>query len=356
MTIIWAVVLLGVLIFVHELGHFLVCKAVGVGVERFSLGFGPKLAGFSWGGTEYIISAFPLGGYVKMIGEDPDQEIAEEDRVRAYNNQSVPKRMGIVVAGPLFNLIFAGLVFSALSYTGLPALTAEVGRILEDSPAEKAGIRKNDLIVGVDGRDVRLWNDVRTYIHDRPGTAIELTLERDGSIRSVTVVPERKTQTNIFGESIEVGLIGIAPSGRTVIIEDSAGPALVNGFSRMFSWCRLTVVSIYKIVDGTVSTDNVGGPIMIVQMAGQRAAKGAMDFFFFMGVISVNLGILNLFPIPILDGGHLVFLAIESIIRRPLSPSVLATAQKAGLFVILLLMTLVFYNDLSRIFSGGAGP
>jgi len=356
MSFLSAVILLGVLIFVHEAGHFLFAKRLGFFVHKFSLGFGPRLVGKKIGETEYQIAAIPLGGFVKMLGEEPGEDLSEEDLPRAFNRQPVWKRMLVVAAGPLFNIAFATVLFSTLMVVGLPALIPEVGKVLDDSPASQAGLREKDRITAIDASPVTQWDEMSEMIHNRPGVKMVLTVERGGETLQVAVTPREQTVQNIFGEDKKIGLIGIAPAGTTVTVSKPIPQAIGWGLAETGDWCRLTVLSIVKLIQRVIPAKTLGGPIMILQMAGEQAARGPDSFFFFMAVISINLGVLNLFPIPILDGGHLLFMSIEALRRKPLQPKTIEIAQKIGLFIILGIMVFALYNDVLRLFSGDLTP
>jgi regulator of sigma E protease len=440
MTIFYAIILLGILIFVHELGHFLFAKMVNVKVLKFSLGFGPRVLGKKYGETEYQISAVPLGGYVKMLGEEPGDEISDEDRARAYNLQPVGKRILIVLAGPVFNILFAAILFIALFLAGIPVARPYIGKIAEQSPAANAGLMTGDKVVAINGIAVESWDDIDASTNKNPGKPLLFRIEREGTIAEIPVTPVKKSEKNIFGEEREVWDIGIVPlipseigevvkgssadkaglkkgdrvieiEGKTIkmwqdltaIIHESPGKSLrfrikrddhtmelsitperstftmptgerkeigligvrpmTSDFMKRFNlidatnlgirktWetSFLTFVVVIKLIQRIVPADTLGGPIMIFQMAGEQAALGAMSFFAFMAVLSINLGVLNLLPIPILDGGHVMFLTFEAIRRKPLSERVMMIAQKVGLMFIVTLMAFVLYNDFLRI-------
>lgn len=349
-TIIVATIVLGILIFIHELGHYLVAKKAGVRVEKFSLGFGPKVIGKTVGDTEYLISAFPLGGYVKLYGEDPDEEV--EDLSQSFSNASVWKRLAIVSAGPLFNMLFAVFIFSVVYMVGVPALSAVVGDVQEGSPAFSAGLLTGDKILQIDNGKIKRWEDLVGIIHDAPNKTLRFTIERQsGSIYEVNITPETKTTKNIFGEEIQVGLIGIQASQEYFTERFNPIVAVWKGTEKTWKITYLTLLSIKKIIEKTIPSDTIGGPILIFQMAGEQAKIGLMNLVFFVALLSVNLGILNLFPIPILDGGHILFYLIEIVIRRPVSLKIRENAQKAGLAMLITLMVFAFYNDITRIFS-----
>jgi regulator of sigma E protease len=356
MTIIYAAVLLGILIFVHELGHFLLAKMLGVKVLKFSLGFGPKVVGKTYGETEYCISAVPLGGFVKMLGEEPGEEIPEAERERAYGSQPVWKRFAIVCSGPLFNLVFAVLVFFLIFVNGVPYLLPEVGTVTADSPAYSAGIKKGDRIVEINGAQIKKWEDMTSVIHPSAGKEIRITIQRGTSDFALSLTPEKKAVKDIFGEEKTVGLIGITPSGRTSLEQTSIAGALSLAFTRTWEISSLTLVAIVKLIQHIIPASTIGGPIMIVDMAGKQASQGAVSFFAFMAIISINLGILNLLPIPILDGGHLMFLGIEFFRGRPVSEKVFMFAQRVGLALLVTLMVFAFYNDIIRMFTGTMSP
>jgi len=349
-TVVSAIIVLGVLIFVHEFGHFIVAKRFDIKVLRFSLGFGPRIIGRTYGETEYCISAVPLGGYVKILGQDPDEEIEEEDLDRAFSRKSVWIRMAVVVAGPLFNLLLAVLIFSVVYMFGVPQLTTKVGTVNKDFPAYQAGVRDGDRILSVNEDKVTSWSELSQAIRKSKGDTITLGIRRGDKVISVRVAPMIKKTRNLFGETIEVRMVGITAARE--ITTRSVGPfrAVWMGFHRTWEIIYLTFVSIAKIIQRVIPAKTIGGPIMIMQMAGQQAREGLVNFLLFMALISINLGILNLLPIPVLDGGHLFFMLFEAVFGKPLSVRKMEIAQNVGLALLVLLMVFAFYNDLSRIF------
>jgi len=447
-TFIAFVVLLGILIFVHEFGHFIFAKVLGVKVERFSLGFGPKLIGIQLGETEYRISAFPLGGYVKMLGQsdlptEDDEELAglsEEEKARAFDRQKIWKRFLIVLAGPLFNIIFAAVVFVPLFLYGVPVPYPDIGDVVADSPAQQAGFLDGDRVLAINNSPIEDFNQVEMIVGGSAGMPLDFTIKRGSKTLNLSVTPESKKGKDVLGNDIEYGYIGVgeflpavigsvnwrSPAGKAGlkhgdkiiaidktpirkwqdmkdIISDSpekkleftvqrdenvfktsvtplsvkvdgtnktqgrigvrvdgnnfykklpTGEAVATGLMKTVDVSALTVVAVVKLIERAIPADTLGGPIMIAQMAGQQVAMGLWNYFWLLGVLSVNLGIINLFPIPILDGGLLAFLGIEAIKRKPLSTSTMLLAQKIGLFIILLLMALVFYNDILRLITG----
>lgn len=356
MMIFSAVVLLGVIIFVHEIGHFLSAKLVGVRVLKFSLGFGPKILSRKYGDTEYLISSIPFGGYVKMFGEEAGEELKEEEKPFSYSHQPVWKRFIIVFSGPFFNLIFALIIFFIIFIYGLPVLFPEVGEVLKSSPAESAGLIKGDTILSINGLRINQWDEMTKIIHNSPERNLMFEVRRQEKIISFSIIPEKKVIKDIFGQDKEIGLIGIKPSGNTFIKKSSLYAAITDSIRRTWEISVLTVVSIIKLIQRIIPMETLGGPILIVQMAGEQASQGLLNFFLFMAIININLGVLNLLPIPVLDGGHILFLGIEAIRRKPLNEKFINIAQRVGLALILFIMAFALYNDITRLISGKIIP
>lgn len=345
---------LGILIVIHELGHFLLAKFSGVGVLTFSVGFGPKLWVKKIGETEYALSAFPLGGYVKMVGEDPEEEVKTEDVEKSFSHQPLPKRVAIVAAGPIFNLLLAVLLFIfVFVFHGVPVLSTQVGGVEPDSPAARSGIQEGDRIVAVDGQSVGTWEVLSKRIKESQGKTLTFQIRRDQQELTIQVQPVMKEAKNLFGEKIDNWMIGIASE---VQIE-KGDPWLAAGraFYKTGEYSVLTVLALFKMIKGDVSPKNLGGPILIAQMAGQQAQEGLTSFLFFLAILSVNLGVLNLLPIPVLDGGHLFFFLLEWLIGRPMELKHREIAQQVGIFILILVMIYAFYNDIARFFQGQAG-
>ena len=444
-----AVVALGALIFIHELGHFLVAKATGVGVERFSLGFGPRIFSFRRGETEYCISIVPLGGYVKMTGEEahgedaihPATEQSRVDPAKSFAMKPLWSRALIVFAGPGMNFVLAAAIFSVVfAAAGVPVLEPTIGRVAPDSPGAQAGLRPRDQVVAIDGKPVEHWGDledavmhgngrpltltiaragarqdvtvtprkvpVRTPFNEpaeawsigarpylppvvgevRPGMpaaeagilprdrvvalngqpietwdelaemistradeALTLGIERDGSRIEVSVTPRVEIERDALGKETKVGRIGIATATSQSFKRLNPPTALARGVARTWDVTAITVVSIWKLVTGAIPASNIGGPLQISMVAGQQAQQGLVSYAFFVALISVNLAILNLLPVPMLDGGHLLFFAIEGVLGRPLSLRKREIAQQIGLALLLLLMVFALFNDLTRL-------
>ncbi len=345
--LLWAVLVLGALIFVHELGHFLVAKRAGVGVLKFSLGFGPKLFGITRGETEYLISAIPLGGYVKMVGEDPQDEIA--DREKSFSEKSVGWRSLIILAGPGSNLLLAIVIFWIVFMVGVPTLATKVGEVMQDFPAHEAGVLTGDRIKAIDGKPIEKWEELAAQIHNNPGRAMRFTIERAGDQFDLVVAPKITSQKNMFGEEQEIGLLGIAPAEEFLSERTNPVTALVRAVYKTYDLSRLILLTFVKLIQGVVPAKNLGGPLMVAQLAGQQARQGVLPLLFFTALLSINLAILNLLPIPILDGGHLFFSLIEAVRGKPVSLKKREMAQQVGMALLVAMMIFAFYNDIFRL-------
>ena len=355
-TIISFVVSLGILIFIHEFGHFVAAKLFGIKVERFSLGFGPRLLGKEVGDTDYRISAFPLGGYVKMLGESADEEIPEELKPVSFSHQPLRRRFTVVAAGPGSNLLLAvflyGLIFALF---GLTKTTTDIGSVTPDSPAAAAGLQAEDKVLAINGIEVQEWSDLSQLIQEGGEKSIQLRLQRGDNVFSVELTPEiRKTKT-ILGEEVNRPLIGIVASNNFIVEKVNPFQALYYAVDQTVGMIKLTFVVLGKLLAGAISPKTLAGPIGIAQMSGQVAKAGPLAFLSFLALLSINLGILNLLPIPILDGGHLLFFCIEGVMGKPLSIRKRELAQQVGLFLLIMLMVFVFYNDIYRLVDPGHG-
>jgi len=352
-TIVSTVVVLGILIFVHELGHFLVAKRSGVTVLRFSLGFGPRVFGVKRGPTDYCLSLIPLGVYVKMLGEEAGEYIEEELRATSFQQQSVSKRIAIVLAGPFSNFALAIVIFAFIyAFSGIPQLTPEIGSISANSPAEQAGLQAGDRVLTINGNPIENWDELSGLIERLGEQPLTLEIERAGERLSILVSPRVTEVNNIFGEPVKRAVIGVTAAGKISLKE--ANPLYALYYSVLQTWhlSKLFVVTIGKLLEGVVSLKTLGGPILIAQMAGQQASEGMLNLIHFIALISVNLAVLNLLPIPVLDGGHVVLFAVEGLIGRPLGQKKVEWAQRAGMLLLLLLMIFVFYNDIMRLLPG----
>ncbi len=344
------IIVLGVLVFVHEFGHFIVARFFGVGVLKFSLGFGPKIFGKKVGLTDYRVSAIPLGGYVKMVGEEPDEELDPSEIPLSFTHKSLFQRFCIVAAGPLFNLLLAVFIFYLIFlFSGVVILKPVVGSVSENTPAYNAGFKKGDIITAIDGVAVCKWDEMRTIITKSKGKSLAISINRDDSQKSMVLIPEKRKIKDILGDEEDVYVIGITASNEYYTESLSVFAAFTESIKRTYEIIELTISSIIRMIQGKISAKTLGGPIMIAQIAGEQAKAGVLNLAFFIALISINLGILNFLPIPVLDGGHLMFFTMEAVMKRPLSQKIREVSQQVGMGLLLLLMVFVFYNDFARI-------
>jgi regulator of sigma E protease len=444
------IVVLGILVFFHELGHFLIARLFGVGVEKFSLGFGPRILGKTINRTDYRVSLIPLGGYVKMVGDEPNAPLDPADIPISFTHKHVAKRSLIVAAGPLFNILLAIVIFTIGLYaTGLQSIRPVVKSIESGSPAELAGIQEGDLIRQVNGSGITSWRGIDAALDQNQGEPLQLSIERNGNLLTKRVDPILRSAKDILGEPISYYDIGIKgykelsavvdevvkglpadqaglrhgdiilainaqpverwetmqeivaqsqgrpldfkvrrgneilgltitpdsiqerdllgtkqnvyrigirranitiPEEDLVTIELAFFPALSLGLEQTWNVTKMTGQFLVKMVQQKVPKEAIGGPIRIAQMAQKEAEEGVLRLFYFIAIISVNLALLNLLPIPVLDGGHLLFFGIEAIQRKPVSTKTREMAQQVGILLLLLLMIFVFYNDISVAF------
>jgi regulator of sigma E protease len=349
-TALATVIVLGVLVFVHELGHFIFAKLFGVRVDAFSLGFPPKVLHKQIGETDYRLSIIPLGGYVKLFGENPKDEVPPELEPVSFSHHPLWHRFVIVLAGPAFNLLFAALaLFLVFTFSGVPYLTTEIGGVKDGSPAAQAGLERGDQILAVEGQVMKRWEDLSLKIRQSGEKPLTLLVRRENRDFEIQVTPHRMETTDIFGGKVSAMIIGIT-SGEHPAVEH-VGPirALWLGVAYTGRLTSLTVESLYKLLSREVPLKSIGGPILIAQVAGKQAELGVTYLVQFMAALSVNLFLLNLLPIPILDGGHLFFFTVEAIRGKPLPLQHREMAQGLGLMLLLALMILVFYQDILRL-------
>jgi len=434
-TVFAGIILLGILVFVHELGHFCLAKFCGVKVLKFSLGFGPRLVSKRWGETEYMVCAIPLGGYVQMLGEGTGEqgeeaEVPPEEQHRSFAKKPISNRIAIVAAGPVMNLILpfivlplaylvginlpayldeppcigyvapgsvseqagfqggdciveiSGMQIASWTETGpalvngagapivfkvnrggsttevtvasdsgaleglqsiglLPVQDAVIGRLAPAMPAEAAGLKAGDRILSVGKQKIVSWYELRGAVQAVGGRPVDVVVERDGQRQSFKLVPKKTEDEGDY-------LIGVSPLQETKFKRYTVGDAISAGAERSVDLIKLTLVFIQKLFSGHVSTSNIGGPITVVQIAGQAAQTDISSIFSVLAFLSIQLGILNLLPIPILDGGHLFFYSFELVFRRPLSLRAREWLQQIGLILLIMLMILAFYNDIVR--------
>lgn len=349
--------ILTVLVFVHELGHYLVARWNGVRVEIFSIGFGPEL--FGWtdkAQTRWKFSLIPLGGYVKMFGDInaasmPDEAVANmsaEERAVAFPAKRLGQRAWIVAAGPLANFLFAILLFAGLyMFVGQPFTPPLVGGVQPDSAAEAAGLQEGDLFLRIDGAPIERFEEIQQIVRPAANVPLELTLLRDGREITLSVTPRRDVFTDNFGNEHEIGLLGIRGGTPEYVKRDPATAIWLAG--------KETVVltgsifqAVGEIISGRRQADELGGPLRIAEISGQAAEMGILTVIQILALLSVNLGLINLFPIPVLDGGHLLFYAYEAVRGRPLGERAQEYGFRIGLALVLGLMVFVTWNDLVR--------
>lgn len=352
---------LTVVVFVHEMGHYLVGRLCGIGVRAFSIGFGPEIAGFNdRHGTRWKLCAIPLGGYVKFVGDvgatsaqPGDEEIealSEAERKVAFHTQPVWKRAATVFAGPLFNFLLAVVVFAVLfSAYGRYVAEPMVAEVTAGSPAEQAGIRPGDRFVSVDGEKVETFADVQRLVSGRGGDTLTFVLLRDGRELTVKATPRLVEQEDALGNKIKVAVIGVVNNrevGQPRLVTYSPAAAVGAAVEETGYVIVRTGQFLKRFVVGREDKCQLGGPVKIAGMAGQAARLGFEWLVQLMALLSVGIGILNLLPIPPLDGGHLAFYAVEAVIRRPVSERVMEAVYRVGLFLVLCFMGFVFWNDL----------
>jgi regulator of sigma E protease len=351
-NVIYAIIALSILIFVHEMGHFIMARIVNVKVLVFSLGFGKKLLSFRKGETEYALSAVPLGGYVKLLGESTEDTVPEEEADRSYSNKPPIIRILIAFVGPLFNILFAGFLFFIIFASGYSVLSTKVGSVEKGYPAEAAGIQEGDIITSVEGTPVEEWSDLMDVMAKAEMKPLKFGIKRDGTSLEVTITPKETDSKNIFGETTKRKVIGVVASSSFVERRETPLGALTRAVTQTYTLSELTVVGVVKLIQGSISPKNIGGPILILQTAGKTAKEGKRNFAYFVAIISINLGVVNLLPIPILDGGHIFFYVLELVIRRKIPLKTVEIAQKVGMAVLVMIMLLATVNDVTRIFYG----
>lgn len=348
MSWIVALAVLSVLIFFHELGHYSAARFFGVYVEVFSIGFGKKLASFRWLNTDWQISAIPLGGYVKMKGQDDLDPTAISNDNDSYNSKKPWQRIIILLAGPLANFVLAWVFFYAIALGGPQSLSPIIGNVLKDSPAYTAGLQKGDRVLSINNEKILEWNDLSDKIKSSVGT-VTVTIERNHILQTVSITPKITESQNIFKEKIYKPMVGIAPSGMTQRLELDPITALSYASEETYSSSLLIFQSVQKLLTGVVPAKEVGGVVSIVKITADATAYGWMSLLFFSALISVNLGVLNLLPIPALDGGHIMFNVYEIIRRKAPSEAVMTQLTIGGWILLLGLMSLGLYNDITRL-------
>jgi regulator of sigma E protease len=351
---------LTIVVFFHELGHFLVARWAGVKVLTFSLGFGPELAGFNdRHGTRWKISAIPLGGYVKFFGDDseastPSSEtlagMTDEERKGSFHHKKVGPRAAIVAAGPIANFILAIVIFTALfTFFGKPSTTARVDKLEAGSAAEKAGFQPGDVVMAIDDNVIGSFSDMQRVVSIRPGEKLNFTVKRGDSTLQLQGTPELKEVKDAFGNVHRLGVLGITRSTNPGdVLTERVNPATALWLGVKETWFVIdrTLAYIGGVFTGREAADQVGGPLRIAQISGQVATIGLSALIHLAAVLSISIGLLNLFPVPLLDGGHLLFYAVEAVRGRPLSERAQEMGFRIGLGLVLMLMVFATYNDI----------
>ena len=344
---------LGGLIFFHELGHFLMARSLGIGVKAFALGFGPRIFSFKWGLTEYRLCAVPLGGYVMLAGESPD---ADDDPVipkeLLFSARPVWQRMAVVAAGPMANFLLAwGLFWALFASQGQMGLAPVIDTVLPDTPAAQAGIAPGDTVLSVDGQPIIFWEELTDMVQASKGRTLVLELKRGKERISLGVTPQMQPRKNIFGETVTAPMMGVVAAKEIITVELNAAQSLMVSGKETWRAIVNMVTALIKMIERVIPADAIGGPILIAQLISREAAGGMVGLIALTAALSANLGFVNLLPIPVLDGGHLVIFGLEAVTRKPLSLRARAAAIRVGIAMLAALMLLATYNDLRRLFQ-----
>ncbi|MCX2716769.1 RIP metalloprotease RseP [Helicobacter sp. MIT 21-1697] len=350
MNLIVAFFILSFLVFFHELGHCIVARICGVRVEVFSVGFGKKIASMQIGQTQYALSLIPLGGYVKLKGQDDSNPKVRNYEADSYMSKSPLQRIAILLAGPLFNLILAFILYVAVGMGGKLSLLPVVGEVREGYPAYQAGIKAGDRILSMNHKEIKTWEELDSIILRSQGE-LEMTIQRGEETLSLKLTPIEQEAQNIFKESIMRKIIGISSGGVMGEVRYKGLDSLIYGLDESIKASTLIVQGIVKLISGVVPSSELGGVVSIVSVIGSASQEGWVILFWLTALISVNLGILNLLPIPALDGGHIMFNCYELIMKKPPSENIAYYLTLCGWGILLALMLLGLYNDIFRLLS-----
>ncbi len=343
-------IIFGVLIIVHEFGHFIVAKKSGVTVESFSIGFGPKLLRRKKGGTEYLVSLIPLGGYVKLAGDNLEEYKGKPDE---YLSQSVKTRTGIIFCGPLLNYILGILIFWFVFFTGFPAATSRVGEVLDNYGAKEAGLKPQDKIIAIEGKKVILWDDLQKNIQERKSQlSVNLSILRENKEFIVPVKIKAKEFTDIFGKKHTLGLIGITPSDETIKLKYGFLKSFSLSVGQTWKITTVTYAGLWQVITGKLSMrESMTGPLGIFYITAKAAKFGLVAVLHLLALLSISLAIFNLLPLPVLDGGHLFLLGLEKIRGKALGAKAERWVTQAGMTLMICLAVLVTFNDIVRLFG-----
>ncbi len=343
-----AILILSFLIFFHELGHFLMARLVGVKVEVFSIGFGKKLLCKKFKGTKWCLSAIPLGGYVQMKGQDDSNPLKKSEDPDSYNAKSPWQRILILLGGPGFNFLLAIIIYFFIAVTGWQKLAPIIGKTIPNTPASKY-LKSKDKIIEINGIKIRTWDDIKRAVDD--SNLIDIKILRDGKVLEFHIKPKIEIMKNIFGEKIKRRIIGIFPSGDIVKVRYSLPEAIKITFAKFISDATLIIKGLEKLITGAIGLNTLSGPIGIVDLTAKVANLGIQPLLLLTALLSVNLGVLNLLPIPALDGGHIMFNLYEAIFKKELNEEIMMKLTIAGWIVLGGLMLIGMYNDITRIFG-----
>lgn len=351
MGTITSLLVISFLVFFHELGHFLAARFFGVHVEVFSIGFGKKLFRKMYRGTEYCFSAIPLGGYVQMKGQDDTDPTKLNFDTDSYNTKKPWQRIIILFAGPFANFLLAFLLYIAIANIGVNKLSPIIGNVGENTPAFISGLQTSDKIVQINDQDVLSWDDVSDFIKSSEGS-VKMLVQREDKLHIMSITPQIKEQTNIFGETIQNRIVGISPKGETFVVTYGITESLSFAYEQTISSTTMILKSLQKLVEGVIPAKDLGGIVSIVQVTSEASEAGIVALFALTALISVNLGVLNLLPIPALDGGHIMFNTYEIITKKAPSEKILYKLTVAGWILLLSLMVFTIFNDLYRMAGG----
>lgn len=348
MSFLVSLAVLSALIFFHELGHYFAARAMGVRIEVFSIGFGKKIASFNRWGSEWRLALIPLGGYVRMKGQDDSDPTKKSYDSDSYNVKTPSQKIFILLAGPFANFVLAFFLYFVIALGGPNILSAVIGKVVKDSPAFVAGLETNDTIRSINGVEIATWEEMAKFIELSDGS-LSLEIQRGEAIKQIVLTPKITQTTNIFNEVIEKKMIGIGSAGVTHKLDLGVSETLTYATNQTIFASTLIFGGLKKLLFGEVPANELGGVISIVKLTSDASEAGWMSVLFFAALISVNLGVLNLLPIPALDGGHIMFNLYELLFRREVNEAIMIKLTIAGWVILFSLMGLGLYNDINRL-------